>query len=78
VVNVKDLATLLTVALADGDGLAPPPEAVAIFVMETTVMSFCVVVYDALQVTVAFGARVVLAAPQLNGVALIRVSLTLN
>ena len=77
-VKAKDLATLLTVALAEGDGLAPPPEAVAMFVMETTVMSFCVMAYEALQVTVAFGARVVFAAPQLNGVALMRVSLTLN
>ena len=77
-VKVKDLATLLTVALAEGDGLAPPPVAVAMFVTETAVISFCVMAYEAGQVTVAFGARVVFPGPQLNGVALIRVSLTLN
>ena len=38
---------LLTVALAEGDGPAPPPEAVAMFVIETAVISFWVVVYVA-------------------------------
>jgi hypothetical protein len=46
-------------------------------VIETAVMSLWVVVYVAVQITVAFGARVV-AAPQLNGVALRRLSLIVN
>ena len=78
VVKARLLTLLLTVALAEGDGPAPPPEAVAMFVIETAVISFWVVVYVAWQVTVVFGARVVFAAPQLNGVALMRLSLTVN
>jgi hypothetical protein len=78
VVKARLLTLLLTVALAEGDGPAPPPEAVAMFVIETAVISFWVVVYVAWQVTVVVGARVVFAAPQLIGVALMRVSLTVN
>ena len=48
------------------------------FVTDTAVISFWVIVYGAVQVTVAVGARVVFAAPQLNGVALIRRSLIMN
>ena len=71
---------LVIVVLAGADDPPPPSKAVAMFVMDTAVVSFCVTVYGvgALQVTVVFGASVVFAGPQLNGVGLIRLSFTVN
>ena len=60
------------------DGPAPPPEAVATLVMETAPASVCEMVYVAVQETVAFGARVKFASPQLNGAVLMRLSFILN
>ena len=48
------------------------------FVTETEVMSAWVMVYVAVQVTVAVGARVVFASPQFIGVGLMRLALTVN
>ena len=48
--------------------LAPAPEAVALFVIWATAISFCVMVYIAVQLTVWFVANVVVATPQLIGV----------
>ena len=80
VVNARVVMLLLIVVLAAADGRAPPPDAVAMLVTETALISFWVIVYGlgAVQVTVALGARVVFAGPQLNGVLPIRLSLTLN
>ena len=69
---------LLTVALTDCDGPSPPPEAVAIFMIETALRSVCVMVYVAVHVTVRPGVRVTFASPQLNGAAPMSLSLTVN
>lgn len=58
---------LLTVVLAGCDGVASPPDAVALFEIEATVRSTSVIVYTAVQVANASGAKVVSAGPQLNG-----------
>lgn len=78
VVNVNALMPLLMVKLAGDDDPAPPPEAVARLVTVAAFNSASVMAWAAVQVTVAFEARVVPALPQLNGVALIRVSVTVN
>ena len=70
VFSVREGVLLLMVVLADCDGPTPPPEAVAMFVMEFAAMSVWVMVYVAAQVTVACGARVVSGKPQLIGVVL--------
>jgi hypothetical protein len=60
------------------DGPAPPPEAVALIVIEPVSTSACVVVYETVQVTVVSGVSVVAAGPQLNGVLPNRLSVTVN
>lgn len=68
----------MTVALAGADGPTPAPVTVAAFVRDATPKSSCLMVYAALQVNVAFGARLTLASPQLKAVGLIRLSLIVN
>lgn len=78
VVNVNALIPLFMVKLAWDEVPAPPPDAVARFVRVAAFNSASVMAWAAVQVTVAFEARVVPASPQLKGVALIRLSVTLN
>ena len=80
VVNDRVVKLLLMVVLAVGDCPTPLAEAVAMLVMETAVISFCVIAYKlgAVQVTVAPGTRAVFAGPQLNGAVPNRLSLTVN
>ena len=58
---------LVTVALAGAVGPAPPPEAVAILVTETAVMSFCVIAYVTWQVTTALGGKCGISCSTVQG-----------
>ena len=69
---------LIIVVLAGCDGPAPPPDAVALLEMEATLRLAWVMLYAAVQLTVAFGTKLVFAAPQLKGAVLKRVSVTVN
>ena len=69
---------MIIVTLTDCEGPAPPPEAVAVFVTETAARSTSEIVLVAVQVTIAFRARLVFASPQLSGVAPMRLLLTVN
>ena len=75
---LNDIYCLVTVALAGCDDVAPAPEAVALLTIETAFIFSKVMVYVAVQVTIALGANVTLASPQLNGVGLIKLSLIVN
>lgn len=73
-----DLYCWRLAALAGADGPTPAPVTVALFVRDATPRSSCLTVYAALQVNVAFGARLTFASPQLKAVGLIRLSLIVN